>query len=188
MIPSVLFLFCRKEIGMHKNTWPLRNSCRILCSPHFWVHKKVWPPPHLHQPTPSNKWPVPKHSTSAPLLSYLLISAFRSGVMKDREAPFSPNYDHLKDLWGLISLLVVFLSEKGVEFNLSRNIMQTEYTAPTLCSYECSLYNAANDPRPQMIPRPEMTPKLERKWSRTANDPAGKWGTAWSFVLRSGFQ
>ena len=27
------------------------------------------------------------------------------------------------------------------------------------------LYSAANDPRPQMIP------KLDRKWSRTANDP-----------------
>ena len=35
--------------------------------PHFWVQKKVWPPPHLHQPNPSNNWPVPKHSTSAPL-------------------------------------------------------------------------------------------------------------------------
>ena len=34
-----------------------------------------------------------------------------------------------------------------------------------------SLYNAANDPWPQMIPRPEMISKLERKWSRTKNDP-----------------
>ena len=45
----------------------LRNGCRMLCSPHFWVQKKVWPPPHLHQPNPFNNWPVPKHSTSAPL-------------------------------------------------------------------------------------------------------------------------
>ena len=34
-----------------------------------------------------------------------------------------------------------------------------------------ALYSAANDPRPQMIPRPEIIPKLNRKWSRTANDP-----------------
>ena len=33
-------------------------------------------------------------------------------------------------------------------------------------------YSAANDPRPQMIPIPEMIPKLDRKWSRTANDPS----------------
>ena len=32
------------------------------------------------------------------------------------------------------------------------------------------LYTAANDPRPQTIPRPEMIPKLDRKRSRTAND------------------
>ena len=38
------------------------------------------------------------------------------------------------------------------------------------------LYSAANDPRPQMIPRPEMMPKLDRKWSPkwTANDPRRK--------------
>ena len=33
------------------------------------------------------------------------------------------------------------------------------------------LYSAANDPRPQMIARPEMIPTLDRKLSRTANDP-----------------
>ena len=27
------------------------------------------------------------------------------------------------------------------------------------------LYSAANDPRPQMIPRPEVITKLDRKWS-----------------------
>ena len=59
------FFFCRKEIGMHydKYAWPLRHSCRILCSSHFWVLKKLCPQPHFHQLTPSNKW----HATSAPL-------------------------------------------------------------------------------------------------------------------------
>ena len=33
------------------------------------------------------------------------------------------------------------------------------------------LYSAANDPRLQMIPRPEMIPKLDRKGSRTSNNP-----------------
>ena len=42
-------------------------AAEFYAAPHFWVHKKVWPLSHLHQPTPSNKWPVPKHSTSAPL-------------------------------------------------------------------------------------------------------------------------
>jgi len=38
------------------------------------------------------------------------------------------------------------------------------------------MYSAANDPRPQMITRPEMIPKLDRKWSPTwtANDPLRK--------------
>ena len=40
----------------------------------------------------------------------------------------------------------------------------------------------ANYPRPQMIPRPEMIPKLDRKWSRTANDPAGKERMEWILV------
>ena len=100
-------------------------------APQFWVQKKVWPPPHLHQPNPSNNWPVPKHSTSAPL--FKLPVNFRiltGGVVKDREAPFSPNYVHLKNFWSLMLLLVVFyLQNKVVEFNFSRNIMQTEYMA-----------------------------------------------------------
>ena len=50
--------------------------------------------------------------------------------MKDREAPFSPNYVHLKNFWSLMLLLVVFyLQNKVVERNFSRNIMQTEYMA-----------------------------------------------------------
>ena len=32
--------------------------------------------------------------------------------MKDREAPFSPNYVHLKNFWGLKLLLVVFYLQK----------------------------------------------------------------------------
>ena len=58
----------------------------------------------------------------------------------------------------------LFLSAKVVEFNLSRNIMQTEYTAPTFCL--CNLHSAANDPQtgndPQIWtandPEPQMIP------------------------------
>ena len=96
------FFFSKKEIGMYKNTWPLRNSCRILCSPQFWVHRKgICSPPHLHQPTPSNKW----QSTLAPLF-YLLILAFWGDVMKDRKDPFSPSYVRLKNFSCYCSFLV----------------------------------------------------------------------------------
>ena len=33
------------------------------------------------------------------------------------------------------------------------------------------LYSTANDPQPQMIPRSQMIPKTDRKWSSTASDP-----------------
>ena len=33
-----------------------------------------------------------------------------------------------------------------------------------------------------MIPRPEMISKLDLKWSRTADDPLGKRGMAWSLI------
>ena len=33
------------------------------------------------------------------------------------------------------------------------------------------LYSTANDPQPQIIPRPQMIPKMDRKWSSTASDP-----------------
>ena len=50
--------------------------------------------------------------------------------MKDREAPFSPNYVHLKNFRSLMLLRVVsYLQNKVVESNFSRNIMQTEYMA-----------------------------------------------------------
>ena len=41
------------------------------------------------------------------------------------------------------------------------------------------LYSTANDPQPQMIPRPQMI--LDRKWSlkSTANDPVKTWGMEW---------
>ena len=47
--------------------------------------------------------------------------------MKDREAPFSPNYVHLRshDITRFF-----FYLQKLWNFNFSRNIMQTEYMAP----------------------------------------------------------
>ena len=36
---------------------------------------------------------------------------------------------------------------------------------------ERGMYSAANDPETANDPRPEMIPKLDRKWSPTANDP-----------------
>ena len=36
------------------------------------------------------------------------------------------------------------------------------------------LYSTANDRQPQMIPRPQMIPKIDRKWSSTASDPQSR--------------
>ena len=36
------------------------------------------------------------------------------------------------------------------------------------------LYSTANDSQPQMIPRPQMIPKMDRKWSSTASDPQSR--------------
>ena len=33
------------------------------------------------------------------------------------------------------------------------------------------LYSTANDPQQQMIPRPQMIPKMDRKWFSNASDP-----------------
>ena len=33
------------------------------------------------------------------------------------------------------------------------------------------MYESANDPRTANDPGPQMIPKLDRKWSRTASDP-----------------
>ena len=41
------------------------------------------------------------------------------------------------------------------------------------------LYSTANDTQPQMIPRPQMIPKMDCKWSSTANDPVKTWGMEW---------
>ena len=37
-----------------------------------------------------------------------------------------------------------------------------------------ALYSTANDPQPQMIRRPQMIPKMDRKWSSTASDPQSR--------------
>ena len=39
------------------------------------------------------------------------------------------------------------------------------------CFSDTDLYSTANDPQPQMILRPQMIPKMDRKWSSTASDP-----------------
>ena len=114
LIPSVLFLFCRKEIGMHKNTWPLRNGRRILCSPPVLGAQKCMPPT---QKCTNPRTLINDRSLNTPhqrhYSSYLLISTFWGGVVKDREAPFSsPNYVLLKNVWGLMSLLVAFYLQK----------------------------------------------------------------------------
>ena len=36
------------------------------------------------------------------------------------------------------------------------------------------LYSTANDPQPQMIPTPQMIPKMDRKWSSTESDPQSR--------------
>ena len=61
------FFFVERKLECTKIHDLLEMVAECYAAPHFWVQKKVWPPPHLHQPNPSNNWPVPKHSTSAPL-------------------------------------------------------------------------------------------------------------------------
>ena len=41
----------------------------------------------------------------------------------------------------------------------------------TWSKQELKLYSTANDPQPQMIPRPQMIPQMDPKWSSTASDP-----------------
>ena len=102
---------CFFSIGRKLECTKIHDLSEIVAefyaAPHFWVYKKVWPPPHLHQPTPSNKWPVPKHST---------FPAFWGGVVW-KTSEVSCYYS-------------LFLSAKAVEFNFTRNIMQTEYRTP----------------------------------------------------------
>ena len=37
-----------------------------------------------------------------------------------------------------------------------------------------ALYSTANYPQPQMIPRAQMIPKMDRKWFSTASDPQSR--------------
>ena len=55
------FIFVERKLGGTKLHGPSDMVAQFYAPPYFLVHKKVWPPPHLHQPTappPSNKWPV----------------------------------------------------------------------------------------------------------------------------------
>ena len=59
-------------------------------------------------------------------------------------------------------------------------MQRIQFTAPLQlyflkCSYlEEILYSTGNDPQPQMIPRPQMIPIMDRKWSSTASDPQSR--------------
>ena len=84
----------------------------FYAAPIFGCTKRYDPHPICTNPPPltndqSLHTPHQRHYSS-----YLLISAFWGGLMKDCEAPFSPNYVHLKNLWGLMLLLVVFYLQK----------------------------------------------------------------------------
>ena len=37
-----------------------------------------------------------------------------------------------------------------------------------------AVYSTTNDPQPQMISRPQMIPKMDRKWSSTESDPQSR--------------
>ena len=44
---------------------PSEMVAELYAAPNFLVHKKEWPPTHLHQPIPlSKKWPVPYYYTT----------------------------------------------------------------------------------------------------------------------------
>ena len=109
LVDSFSVFFCRKETGMQNNTWPLRNGCRMLCSPPFLGAEKGMTPTTIcvtPRPLINNRslnTPHQRHYSS-----YLLIFAFWGGVVKYREAPFSPNYVHVTTR--------CFLSAKVVEF------------------------------------------------------------------------
>ena len=75
------FLFVGWKLQCQKNTWPLKNACRILCSPSFFnCTKKVWPRLDLHQyPT----LPPPPHThtrthTHAPLINNRSLTSLTS--------------------------------------------------------------------------------------------------------------
>ena len=57
---------------------------------------------------------------------------------------------------GEVDVAYVYCLSKGVEYDVPKN---------------SDLYGSANDPRTANDPGPQMIPKLDRKWSRTGNDP-----------------
>ena len=125
------FFFVGRKLECTKIHDLSETAAEFYAAPQFWVHKNVCPPPHLHQPIPL----INDRSLNTPhqchYSSYLLISAFWGGVVKDREAPFGPNYIRLKNLWCLMLLLVVFYLQ--VLWNIILvviNVMQTGCTAP----------------------------------------------------------
>ena len=80
------------------------------------------------------------------------------------------------------------LMTRGTFFHLSRNSASSCWSIPFFtverkCELEkrekfegnIVLYRPGNGPGPQMIPWPEMIPKLNRKWS-----PDGKWSPHWT--------
>ena len=107
------FFFVRRKLECTKIHDLSEIVAEFCAAPIFGCTKRYDPhpictnPPHLINDRSLNT-PHQRHCSS-----YLLISAFWGGVMKDREASFSPNsYVHLKDFWGLTILLVVFYLQK----------------------------------------------------------------------------
>ena len=96
LIPPLLFLFCRMEIGIQKNTWPFKNDCRILCSPSFSIAQKgmtptrfapapaPWPPPPTPKVKGQKKNAIFRHRFRRKNLSYrflLILTARRRNYL-----------------------------------------------------------------------------------------------------------
>ena len=59
--------------------------------------------------------------------------------------------------------------------DLTRSLVSSEAQATQFLDFQAfELYSTANDPQPQRIPRPQMIPKMDRKWSSTASDPQSR--------------
>ena len=132
------FFFVERKLECTKIHDLLEMVAECYAAPHFWVQKKVWPPPHLYQPNPSNNWLVPNTPHQRHYSSYLLISAFWGGVMKDREALFSPNYVHLKNfckikLWNLILDVILCKLNTWPKCHVSFIWMQSLSNAVLVC-------------------------------------------------------
>ena len=81
-------------------------------------------------------------------------------------------------LFETFALFVTVFSQLPLTFASSSapgRLINSSETSKTTNSAKKSYTRSKLDKRyctaPQMIPRPEMIPKLNRKWSRTANDP-----------------